>query len=96
MLVSHHVVVDGWSLKIILDELGQAYGHLHAGATPALPPLTVQYADFALWEQQALKQVPNPGVEFWTRMQERVRAGEIADIFPYPQRARFVRGTGRG
>jgi amino acid adenylation domain-containing protein len=76
MLVSHHIIVDGWSLKILLEELSAAYAAFTAGTTPELPALTVQYADFALWEQQALAQPESAGLDFWkTRL-----AGDVTPV----------------
>ncbi|WP_433385469.1 non-ribosomal peptide synthetase [Micromonospora sp. KLBMP9576] len=51
-LVAHHAIVDGWSVRLLLDELCADYEALRAGRAPgsAEPPL--QYADFALWERE--------------------------------------------
>ncbi|MGI5499875.1 non-ribosomal peptide synthase/polyketide synthase [Lentzea sp. CA-135723] len=47
-LVLHHIVTDGWSNGVLLDELGACY---EGGAT--LPDLPVQYADFAVWQRES-------------------------------------------
>jgi amino acid adenylation domain-containing protein/non-ribosomal peptide synthase protein (TIGR01720 family) len=47
----HHVAFDGWSQGLLLDELAKLY---QADAADALPPLPIQYLDFALWEREAL------------------------------------------
>jgi amino acid adenylation domain-containing protein len=47
----HHVASDGWSLRIVVEELSALYAE-HAGGPPAaLPPLPVQYADYAVWQR---------------------------------------------
>jgi len=48
----HHIVCDGWSIEILLDELVTIYDALAGGAHPVLPPLPVGPADFALWERE--------------------------------------------
>ena len=48
LLAAHHIVTDGWSLRILLTELAAAY----AGEHPAAPAL--QYADYAVWQQDRL------------------------------------------
>ncbi|MEO0769803.1 MAG: condensation domain-containing protein, partial [Cyanobacteria bacterium J06649_4] len=55
LLTFHHIVFDGWSTSILLKDLGAFYDAFSTGKTPALPTLPVQYADFALWQQQQLQ-----------------------------------------
>jgi amino acid adenylation domain-containing protein len=50
----HHIVSDGWSVGIFVRELAALYGALAAGRPPVLPPLPVQYADFAVWQRDWL------------------------------------------
>jgi amino acid adenylation domain-containing protein len=50
----HHVAFDGWSARLLLDELAAHYRSLAAGAPPRLPEPTLQYADFALWQRRLL------------------------------------------
>jgi len=52
ILVVHHIVCDGWSIGILLRELGALYAARADGA--ALPPLPVQFPDFALWQRRRL------------------------------------------
>jgi len=54
-LVQHHIIADGWSISVLLQELGLCYDALLAGHPPALPALTLQYADFAYWQRQRLQ-----------------------------------------
>jgi aspartate racemase len=52
--VEHHVLHDGWEYEIFLRELFECYDALTANRAPALPPLTVQFADFAIWQRRQL------------------------------------------
>jgi amino acid adenylation domain-containing protein len=54
LLTFHHVASDGWSLGVLLDELGALYRAGLAGRPSPLPELPVQYADFALWQRRWL------------------------------------------
>ncbi|MEU8271607.1 amino acid adenylation domain-containing protein [Sphaerisporangium sp. NPDC049002] len=66
LLVVHHIVSDGQSLEIMVDELLKLYGGLREGTPAALPEPAVQFGDFAAWEQARLA---GPSVEpdaaFW-------------------------------
>jgi amino acid adenylation domain-containing protein len=48
-LCAHHIVVDGWSDGILLDELKHLYGTELGMDLPPLPELPVQYGDYAAW-----------------------------------------------
>ena len=48
----HHAVSDGWSFNLFFSELSAAYTALKAGQEIDLPPLAIDYADFALWHSE--------------------------------------------
>lgn len=52
----HHIISDGWSLDILIDELSFNLYKLQRGETPQLPPLTIQYVDYCAWQSQWLNQ----------------------------------------
>ncbi len=54
LLVVHHIAVDGWSLPILHREISTFYEAFVNGTTPTLPPLPVQYSDFATWQRRTL------------------------------------------
>jgi len=53
VVTMHHIVSDGWSVGVLMRELGQAYRALLADGPP-LPALPVQYPDFAIWQREWL------------------------------------------
>lgn len=55
MVVVHHIVFDGWSSSVFFRETIALYDALARGAAPELPPLPVQYADFAAWQRRWLQ-----------------------------------------
>ena len=56
LLVSlHHIVCDGLSLNILIRELHEAYSALRDNTKPAHPPLTLQYRDFAVWQNRQVE-----------------------------------------
>ncbi|MGY2402561.1 amino acid adenylation domain-containing protein, partial [Pseudomonas sp. SDO5271_S396] len=46
-----HIVSDGWSMQVMVDELVQLYAAFSQGQVPQLPHLPVQYADYAVWQR---------------------------------------------
>ncbi|MGN6704749.1 MAG: amino acid adenylation domain-containing protein [Rhodanobacter sp.] len=51
----HHVIWDGWSFDLLYEEMSALYAARAAGEEPALPPLAVEYADFAAWHAQWMR-----------------------------------------
>jgi natural product biosynthesis luciferase-like monooxygenase protein/amino acid adenylation domain-containing protein len=50
----HHIIADGWSMGILVNEISRLYMAFSSGAASPLPELSIQYADFAYWQQQWL------------------------------------------
>jgi len=70
-LTLHHVVGDGWSMGILLREIGALYDAFAAGRPSPLGELEIQYGDFAVWERRAA----SPGaleedLAYWRRALE--------------------------
>ncbi|MFZ1425163.1 MAG: condensation domain-containing protein, partial [Geminicoccaceae bacterium] len=51
VLVMHHIVSDAWSLQVLVRDLAQLYIERARGLPSRLPALSVQYADYALWQR---------------------------------------------
>lgn len=63
LLAMHHIVLDAWSLWVLMEELGQLYAQESGGEVGLLPAVTTRYADFVSWQQG----LPNtePGRKQW-------------------------------
>ncbi|MBW4597353.1 MAG: amino acid adenylation domain-containing protein [Brasilonema angustatum HA4187-MV1] len=55
LLCMHHIVSDGWSMGVFIQELAALYKAYSQGQPSPLAPLPVQYADFAIWQRQWLQ-----------------------------------------
>ncbi|HEX2223477.1 MAG TPA: condensation domain-containing protein, partial [Thermoanaerobaculia bacterium] len=51
----HHSMSDGWSLEVLREDLTALYVSFARRQSPTLPPLPVQYADYAAWARQAFR-----------------------------------------
>ncbi|MEW5251346.1 amino acid adenylation domain-containing protein [Microbulbifer sp. 2201CG32-9] len=66
LVTMHHSISDGWSLGVFLRELLALYDACRQGRADTLPPLPLQYADFALWQRQWLRgEVLDRQVDYW-------------------------------
>ncbi|WP_455710256.1 non-ribosomal peptide synthase/polyketide synthase [Photorhabdus luminescens] len=54
LLTQHHIVSDGWSANVLIQELNALYTAFMNGQLDPLPPLAIQYPDYAAWQRQWL------------------------------------------
>ncbi|MFL7963585.1 non-ribosomal peptide synthase/polyketide synthase [Pseudomonas kielensis] len=55
LLTLHHIVSDGWSMNVLIDEFIRFYDAHEAGVAPQLADLPIQYSDYALWQRRWLE-----------------------------------------
>ncbi|MCX5661183.1 MAG: amino acid adenylation domain-containing protein [Planctomycetota bacterium] len=79
LLTMHHIVCDGWSMRVVFESLARAYRAFEAGqassaAVPAAAPTPappVQYADYALWQRERLQgDLVENQLAYWRRQLE--------------------------
>lgn len=64
----HHIAGDGWSMAILMKEFAALYGAFLQGRDNPLPPLTLQYADYAHWQRTWLQgEVLEKLLGYWER-----------------------------
>ncbi|HEX8620257.1 MAG TPA: amino acid adenylation domain-containing protein, partial [Thermoanaerobaculia bacterium] len=87
IVVMHHIISDGWSHGVMVRELRALY------SGESLPPLPLQYADFAQWQRARLQgELLDAQRDYWT---ERLRGLERVDLLP-PDKPRPAEARGRG
>jgi len=74
-VVMHHIVSDGWSLRVFLRDLMTFSIALETGSPELLPPLSHQYKDYAAWQsaQEATPEVMTQ-LEYWKHCFEKAPA----------------------
>jgi amino acid adenylation domain-containing protein len=55
LVTQHHIVTDGWSVGVLVREVGALYAAFSQGLADPLPPLAIQYADYAAWQRAWLQ-----------------------------------------
>jgi amino acid adenylation domain-containing protein len=66
ILILHHIIFDMWSVEVLLQEVKVIYENLTTGKSSPLPDLPIQYADFAVWQRQYLKnEVLENHLNYW-------------------------------
>ncbi|WP_186025078.1 non-ribosomal peptide synthetase, partial [Burkholderia gladioli] len=55
LVTQHHIVSDGWSIGVLIDEISALYAAFHRRQPDPLPPLAIQYADYAAWQRERLQ-----------------------------------------
>jgi amino acid adenylation domain-containing protein len=64
----HHIISDGWSMGILIKEVGALYQAYITGAPSPLPELEIQYADYTVWQRQWLQgEVLEKQLAYWKR-----------------------------
>ncbi|PSB01236.1 non-ribosomal peptide synthetase, partial [Merismopedia glauca] len=66
LVVLHHIICDGWSMGVFIQELAKLYLNFsHQKASP-LPTIKLQYADYAIWQRQRLSEsVLQTQLDYW-------------------------------
>ncbi|MCP4047098.1 MAG: non-ribosomal peptide synthetase, partial [Gammaproteobacteria bacterium] len=66
LLNMHHIISDGWSMGVFMRDWQHAYTAFAQGEQPTLPPLLIQYGDYAAWQREWLTgQVLQQHVDYW-------------------------------
>ncbi|GLQ74640.1 non-ribosomal peptide synthetase [Vibrio penaeicida] len=96
LILWHHIAFDGWSTDIFLRELSQAYqtlltqGRPSQQGQPVLPPLAIQYSDYAFWQRHQLE---GKGLEsqmaFWSDTLSGCQTLELPTDHPRPTKVNY-------
>lgn len=66
LLTVHHIVADEWSMELVQQEIHQLYEAFAQGRKSPLPPLPIQYADFARWQRSTFRgAIRQAQIDYW-------------------------------
>lgn len=83
----HHVITDGWSMRLLAAELGALYEAAPRGRQAELPALPTRYADFASWQRDQLSgPIVEEQVDYWRRQLSTISPLELPTDRPRPPR----------
>ncbi|CAK15987.1 non-ribosomal peptide synthetase [Pseudomonas entomophila] len=94
VMVLHHIVSDGWSSRVMVDELVQAYAAYSQGREPQAAALEVQYADYAIWQRHWMEAGERERqLKYWTaRLGDDHPVLELPGDWPRPARRSYQGG----
>jgi len=84
-MTMHHIVSDGWSVMVLIQEVVALYAAFAAGAESPLAGLTIQYADYAAWQRQWLQsEALAQQMDYWRAQLADAPALELPTDYPRP------------
>jgi amino acid adenylation domain-containing protein/non-ribosomal peptide synthase protein (TIGR01720 family) len=95
LLTMHHIVSDGWSMRLLIQEAASLYKAFCERKASPLPELSIQYADYAVWQQEWLQgEVLEAELSYWKKELAGVTtASEIPTDRPRPAEQTYVGAT---
>ncbi len=86
LLTMHHIIADGYSTAILIQEFSTLYEAFSQGKPSPLPELTIQYVDFAVWQREWLQgEVLEEQIDYWKKQLEGAPPYlELPTDFPRP------------
>lgn len=85
LVTMHHIVTDGWSMDLLVFELSTLYEAFAAERPSPLPPLRIQYADFAVWQREWLASSElERQLSYWRKQLENLSQLELPEDLPRP------------
>jgi hypothetical protein len=84
MLTMHHIISDGWSMGVLVQEMVTLYEAFTQGKPSPLSDLSIQYPDFVLWQREQLQgEVLDKSLFYWKQQLAGAPAGlELPEDFP--------------
>lgn len=62
----HHIIADGWSMQVLVNEITTLYDAFDAQKENPLAPLSIQYKDFIVWQQEEMNESMEQAKAYWS------------------------------
>uniref|UniRef100_UPI0007822423 non-ribosomal peptide synthetase n=1 Tax=Aquimarina longa TaxID=1080221 RepID=UPI0007822423 len=83
--VFHHIASDGWSIGILIQEFIELYSSFVEKREDKLPPLSVQYSDYAFWQREYLEgEILQQELSYWEHQLKKVSSLNLPIDYPRP------------
>ena len=90
LFVMHHIISDGWSMGVFHRELAVLYDTFVTGKTSPLPELSIQYADFAVWQRTWLElSALKNQLLYWQQQLAELAVLQLPTDYPRPAEQSF-------
>ncbi len=85
LLTVHHIALDGWSVRLLIQEMVELYGAQLEGREPRLRPLPIQFGDYAAWQREWLHgEVLEEHLDYWKEQLRGLPTLELPLDWPRP------------
>ena len=86
----HHIITDGWSISILIEELVTFYSSYKRGMEDPMPALPIQYGDYAVWQKEYLSgEVLQEKVAYWRKELEGVEPLALPTSYSRPAKQSY-------
>src|SRR5471032_2107690 len=95
LVTQHHIVSDGWSMGVLVREVSALYKAFSQGQADPLPPLAIQYPDYAVWQRQSRQgKALQEQINFWqSHLEDAPALLELPTDHPRPTVQRYRGGN---
>lgn len=92
VITNHHLILDGWSARVLAKEISALYQAFYIGKPSPLPNLPIQYADFSLWQREYLQtEVLGKKTSYWKeKLANASTSLDLPTDHPYPLKQSFA------
>ncbi|MBL6449163.1 amino acid adenylation domain-containing protein [Fulvivirga sp. 29W222] len=91
----HHIISDGWSLKVLVGDIARLYELYEQGKDNSMEPLRIQYKDYSAWQNEQLSgdHLKSHQKFWWEQFKDEVPVLDLPTCYPRPFEKGFKAGS---